>query len=140
MQARRLRFNVLVLAAGVLAASASTAAAQTPFAPVPGVEKLDKGRSAQQVPLDLLPPSVREGMKVTLERPTLFTNGPAESFACKPEVYYWFLEHPDRAVAVWRKLGAKCINISDRGAGRFGWTDEHGSEVVWDTVLRGPNL
>jgi hypothetical protein len=83
---------------------------------------------------------MREGLKTTLERPTLFTNGPAEQFACKPEVYYWFLDHPDRAVIAWRRLGAKCVTISDRGAGRFAWSDENGSEIVWEAVHRGPNL
>jgi hypothetical protein len=139
MQARRLRLTWLGLVAGVLAASASSAAAQTPFAPVPGAEKWDKVRSAQQVPLDQLPPAVRDGVKVTLERPTLFTSGPAEVFACRPAVYYWILEHPDRAVQAWRRLGAKCVSIVDRGAGRFAWTDDQGSEIIWGTVHSGPN-
>jgi len=140
MAFRRWRLTWLGLVAGVLAVGAGQAAAQAPFAPVPGAEKWDKVKSAQQVPLEQLPPSVRDGVKVTLERPTLFTNGPAESFGCKPAVYYWFLDHPDRAVIAWRRLGAKCVNITDRGAGRFGWSDENGSEIIWDTVLRGQNL
>ena len=26
--------------------------------------------------------------------------------------------------------------IADRGAGRFGWTDEHGSDLQWETVFQ----
>jgi hypothetical protein len=65
---------------------------------------------------------------------------PAEAFACEPAVYYWFLDHPDRAVTAWRRLGAKCLTITDRGGGRFGWADENGSDIVWETVYRTPEL
>lgn len=140
MQARLWRLTWQCVLAALLATGASRATAQTPFSPVPAAEKWDKIKSAQQVPLDQLPASVRDGMKATLEKCTLFTSGPAESFCCKPAVYYWFLEHPDRAVLAWRRLGAKCVNISDRGAGRFGWSDDSGSDITWDTVHRGPNL
>jgi hypothetical protein len=32
------------------------------------------------------------------------------------------------------------MEITDRGGGRFGWTDGHGSEVHWDTVVNRPGL
>ena len=140
MQPRRLRFTWLGWVVGVCAASAGTATAQSPFVQVPTAEKWDKTRSAQQVPMDQIPAAMREGLKATLERPTLFTSGPTEIFPCKPAVYCWCLDHPDRAVIAWRRLGAKCVSISDRGAGRFGYTDEHGSDLSWDTVVRDPNL
>jgi hypothetical protein len=90
------------------------------------------------VPLDDLPKGVRDAVRAVLERPTLHTSGPSESFTCKSAQYYEFLEHPDRAVAIWRKLGAKCLSITDRGKGSFGWADERGSDVHWDMVLSGP--
>ncbi len=92
------------------------------------------------MPVEVLPPHVREGARLAVEKATLFSHGPAESFSCDPAVYYWFLDHPDRAVTAWRRLGAKCLSISDRGNGRFGWADEAGSDVVWETVYRAPNL
>jgi hypothetical protein len=100
----------------------------------------DRARAAAQIPLDLLPPYAREGARHTLQKPTVFSRGPAETFACEPAVYYWFLDHPDRAVTAWRRLGAKCLTITDRGGGRFGWTDENGSDIVWETVYRTPEL
>ena len=141
MQPRRLRLIWLSLVAGVFAANACPALAQqSPFVQVPTAEKWDKIRSAQQVPMEQIPAAMREGLKVTLERPTLFTSGPTELFACKPAVYYWCLDHPDRAVIAWRRLGAKCVGINERGPGRFGYSDEHGTDIAWDTVVRGPNL
>jgi hypothetical protein len=97
-------------------------------------------RSASSVPLDQLPPNVREDVRHALEKPTLFAGGPSESFLCKPELYYWFLDHPDRAVLAWRRLGAACLNITDRGNGRFGWADDQGSDISWETVYNGPNM
>src|SRR5216110_2924423 len=70
----------------------------------------------------------------TAETPTLFTPGPAETFLGNPALYYWFLDHPDRAVVAWQRLGAAVMPISDRGQGKFGWTDSLGSDVVWETV------
>jgi hypothetical protein len=55
-------------------------------------------------------------------------------------MYHWFLDHPDRAALVWRRLGAKVVEMSDRGNGRFGWSDAHGSDVHWDTVYRTSSL
>jgi hypothetical protein len=63
-----------------------------------------------------------------------------EKFPCCPDQYHWFLDHPDRAVKVWKGLGAKCMNITDRGKGRFGWTDAQGSEIHWDTVYLSPQM
>lgn len=82
----------------------------------------------------------QQEVRQVLQGPTVAARAPAETFACRPENYYHFLDHPDQAVRAWRKLGAKCVTITDRGAGQFGWNDELGSEVTWETVFRGPNL
>src|SRR5213080_2697685 len=110
------------VAAALWAGAAARATAQQ--APSRTDVAQDKARAAAQVPLDQLPPRVRDGARVALEKPTVFSRGPSEAFACDPAVYYYFLDHPDRAVNAWRRLGAKCLNITDRGNGRFGWTDE----------------
>jgi hypothetical protein len=116
-------------------AEEASALAQAPPQTVPAFgDKMDKARAAANVPLQDVPEKFREGVKIALEKPALYTQGPAESFACAPHFYYWLLEHPDRGVAAWRKLGAQCVMIVDRGAGRFGWTDEHGSDLQWETV------
>jgi hypothetical protein len=102
-------------------------------APTTG-DKMDKAQAAALVPLQDVPSRFREGVKTTLEKPALFTQGPVENFICAPHFYYWLLEHPDRGVLAWRRLGAQCVMIVDRGAGRFGWTDEHGSDLQWEAV------
>src|SRR5437763_7585609 len=85
---------------------------------------------------DEVPEDYRAGVLAVLEKPTFRACGPAEAFHCQAAVYRWLLDHPDRAVWMWRKLGAVCTDITDRGGGRFGWRDGHGSDVHWDTVVR----
>ncbi|HEV3256046.1 MAG TPA: hypothetical protein VG013_04135 [Gemmataceae bacterium] len=119
----------LGLIAGMLWASAATAQ-----------EAPELAWNSEPVPLAQIPATVRDHVRQTLERPTYTARGPAESFLCRPAMYHWFLEHPDRAVGAWRRLGARCVDIQDRGDGRFGWSDELGSDVHWDTVYRGPRM
>src|SRR5262249_52187621 len=95
---------------------------------------------ASEVPLEQLPAGYRERVEFTLAHPTLTTHGPVEAFTCKPAQYRYLLDHPDRGIEMWRRLGAKCVDIADRGNGRFAWTDEMGSDVHWDTVYRSNRL
>jgi hypothetical protein len=129
MQHRRMGAGWLGLLAGVLWVSTATAQ-----------EAPERDWNGEPVPLEQVPAGVRERVRQALERPTYTARGPAESFQCRPAVYHWLLEHPDRAVLAWRRLGARCVDIQDRGDGRFGWSDELGSDVHWDTVYRGPGM
>lgn len=86
------------------------------------------------IPLDAMGEKQRALARSVADRPTLAARGPDETFACRPDQYYYFLEHPDRAVTAWRRLGAKCVSITPRGDGLFGWSDEHGSDLVWQTL------
>jgi hypothetical protein len=92
------------------------------------------------VPLDDIPEPQRALVHSVLDRPTLAARGPTETFVCRPDHYYWFLEHPDRAVTAWRKLGAKCVSIVPRGEGTFGWSDDNGSDLTWQTLHRGTGV
>jgi hypothetical protein len=94
----------------------------------------------QEIPLELLSERQRDLAKQVLEKPAFTAKGPSESFFCRPEHYQFFLDHPDRAVTAWRRLGAKCVTIANRGAQQFGWCDDQGSEVTWETIHRGAEL
>jgi hypothetical protein len=89
-----------------------------------------------RVPLNELPSSLRECVRVVLEHPTLSSRGPLEAFRCRPRLYYWLLDHPDVAANLWRGLGAKCIDISASDDGCFSWNNMQIGEVHWQTILR----
>lgn len=131
MRCRRIGVGWLGLLAGVFWASLGGAWGQEPAGP---------GWETAPVPLERLPAAVREAVRQTLVQPTYHARGPAECFICEPAHYHWFLDHPDRAVVAWRRLGAKCIDIEDRGNGRFGWSDPQGSDVTWTTVYQDAHM
>ena len=94
--------------------------------------------AAIQIPWNDLNEKATAISKTMMEKPTVQARGPAETFSCTPEQYYWLLDNPDRAVNAWRKLGAKCVSIQRRGPGKFGYTDEMGSDVTWETIHQAP--
>ncbi len=116
----------LGLVAGML--WAGSAAAQTANAPSP------------RLPLDELPAELRETVRRIVERPTLSATGPAEEFTGRPATYQWLLDHPNYASQAWRRLGTPCLEITDRGDGKFGWADSQGSDLFWRTIYRTPEM
>jgi hypothetical protein len=102
--------------------------------------KPNQEQIAKEVPLEQLPAAIRDGVRRVLEQPTVFAHGPPEAFRAQPAFYCWLLDHPDRGVQMWRRLGAKCVTIVDRGNGYFGWTDGQGTDISWQTIHRSTNL
>lgn len=94
-------------------------------------------RSAQVEPpqISLLPAAYQLRVRQVVELPNLTYHGTAEEFVGKSSLYYWLLDHPDRASHAWRRLGTPCMEIADRGNGRFGWSDDHGSDIWWETLF-----
>jgi hypothetical protein len=134
----------LGLALGVLGESAATAQAQSSVknesAPKT-VEDIELAKSAvSAIPLDRLPPKISERVRRVVEQPTLSAHGPAEVFRASSSFYRWLLDHPDRGVQMWRRLGARCMTISERGGGRFGWADGQGTDITWQTIHRARGI
>ena len=131
----------LGIALGVLGESAATASAQFPSKIEPATQtanEFDRQSVVAAIPLDRLPPKVRDGVRRVLEQPTLVAQGPAEVFRARASFYRWLLDHPDRAVQMWHRLGARCITIRERGAGKFGWADGQGTDISWQTIHSAP--
>ncbi len=101
-----------------------------------GPRTVQQGFVPAPVPLEELPPPVRDRVRVVLEHPTLASRGPLEAFRCRPSIYYWLLDHPDVAMRLWRGLGAKCSDIHPLGEGSFSWRDAQNGEVHWHTIVR----
>lgn len=135
----RLRFLGLLTAGLLWYAGAQVQAGPLPrlFGSPPVSEK---HQAATQVPLEQLHPAVRSKVQQVLQHPTLYTHGPVESFQCQPGLYTWLLDNPDRTMQGWQQLGAKCIEITNRGNGVFGWSDDQGSDVWWQTIYPGHNM
>ena len=85
-------------------------------------------------PLDSVKPEFRDAVNKCINKPTVSTRAAGEEVVCTVAVYEWLYEHPDRVALAWQRLKVPSIPISDMGNGKFGWTDEYGSEIVWQTV------
>ena len=92
-----------------------------------------------KISLDALLPASREKVRSVIVQPSLSAKGPAETFNTDLNTYHWLLEHPDHTVKLWRLQGAKVTDIEQRGA-LSRWSDEQGSEVVWQTALGIPGM
>ncbi len=103
-------------------------------------EPSEQVQAAAAVPLEQIPPAFRDKVSQVLARPTLYSRGPQENFECRPDLYRWMLDHPDRTVLAWKRLGAKCVDIEVRGNGWFGWSDGQGSDIAWVALHSTPSL
>jgi hypothetical protein len=107
--------------------------------PPPLLKKLDASQTVV-IPWDELNEHAAAVAKPLMERPTVVARGPAETFACVPEQYYWLLDNPDRAVTAWRRLGAKCVSINRRGPNKFGYADDTGTDVAWEVIHQSAHV
>ena len=117
-----------ILGLWCIGATCADAAKDTPFSKKP------QPAPSVVIPWEALDERTAALAKQMMENPTVLARGPVDTFTCAPEQYYWLLDNPDRAVAAWRRLGAKCVSIQKRADGRFVYSDDTGSEVIWETV------
>lgn len=106
----------------------------------PGLFKKIDASQTVTIPWNDLDERVSAIAKQMMERPTLVSRSQGETFSCMPEQYYWLLDNPDRAITAWRRLGAKCVTIQRRPNNKFGYVDDAGSDVAWETVHQAPGL
>jgi hypothetical protein len=83
---------------------------------------------------DVVRPEFRDAVLKVVRNPTISTRAMGEQVVCTVAVYEWLYDHPDRVALAWKRLQVPAVTITDLGGGKFAWTDENGSEVVWQTV------
>lgn len=141
MQCRRMAWGWVLLlggAAGTNAVSAQSTPNGVRSVSLPRPTAPAQGFVAAPVPLEELAPAVRPRVAGVLEHPTLSARGQLEAFHCRPNLYFWLLDHPDAAARLWRSLGAKCTDILARNDGGFSWKDAQNGEIHWHPILRTP--
>lgn len=85
---------------------------------------------------ELVRPPFREPVTAVMRKPTITARGTSDEVVCRPEVYEWLLERPDRVALAWTRLKVPCVPITPLGDGRFRYTDDLGSEITWQTAGR----
>src|SRR4029077_17834718 len=116
----------------VLGLGASHASAQSaPTMPFP--------RANEPLPINDIASPERDKVRQVVNQPTFKGRGAGEAFGGRPELYDWLLDHPERALAAWRRLGAIASEIVNHGDGRYSWSDTRGSHIQWHTVYEHKN-
>jgi hypothetical protein len=103
--------------------------------------KSERGKSPSlplPVRLEDMPAQTRDALTKVMKDPTVTSICKVEEFIAHPDTYHWLLDNPDRTATAWRKLGVGAVEIKTLKDGRFFWKDETGSELVWQTVAKGP--
>ena len=124
----------LLLCTAVVALSGLPTFAQTRPSPPTSLTTLPL-----PVALEAMPAATRDALMPVLKDPTITAVSKADDFVAHADMYQWLLDHPDRTSQAWRKLGIGAVEIKQLRDGRFVWRDDNGSELVWQSVARGPN-
>lgn len=133
-----------VFLGGTFAAAGAFAAPPTAADPTTQVSGPIQGSTAPSAPqrvnlLDVVRPEFHEGVLKCVRHPTVTTKSTGDEIVCTVAVYEWLYDHPDRVALAWQRLKIPTVTITDMGSGKFGWNDENGSEVVWQTVGTFPD-
>lgn len=126
-------------AIGVAAAAAPPGTSRPAMATPPLVAATATAPTPRINPFDSVRPEFRDAVNKCVVRPTVTTRASGDKVVCTVAVYEWLYDHPDRVALAWQRLKVPSIPIVDMGNGKFGWTDEHGSEIVWQTVGTFPD-
>ena len=88
---------------------------------------------------EVVQPAFKDTVLKVVRQPTISTKYTSDEVTCGREMYEWLLNHPDRVSLAWRRMKVGCVEITDLGNGKFGWNDDQGSELVWQTVGTFPD-
>ena len=136
-QAKWVKRALGVVLSGTMVMTDVGAVPPTPSMATPPVTTTDSapGQAAQRLNLlDVVRPEFHEGVLKCVRHPTVATQSAGDEIVCTVAVYHWLYDHPDRVALAWQRLKIPTVTITDLGSGKFGWTDENGSEVIWQTV------
>ena len=112
-----------------------------------GIETLEAGNSSgatrrkaiSELPLDRLGPESRTKAETVLKDVGLFRRLPTLKFDVDPDVYRYFLDHPDVAVGTWRAMDISKFQLNEVGPGVYQADAGDGSAGNVEVFYRTPN-
>jgi hypothetical protein len=133
---------VAALLAGLLAASAMAAKAQTPAAGEDPL-KASSSRAAQEEALRSLPSenldaAAQAKIDAVLSNVSLFRRLPVRVIQCDPDFYLLLVQHPDIVVNIWRLLGVTRMSVEQTGPCTFREADNSGTVATIEYLYRSP--
>jgi hypothetical protein len=91
------------------------------------VERTQKQNIIKNIPWDDLTPAAKQKVSSIVQNHTLYHHMPTQAFFCDPEVYQYFLEHPDLLVGFWEGLGMTQISLRELDVNRYSMIESTGT-------------
>lgn len=90
------------------------------------------------IPLDRLSPENHKTVSQLLKNVSFYRRLPKVTFAIEPEVYNYFVAHPDVAVSIWRAMKISKLQMWQTGRYDYEAETDDGSSGILDVVYAGP--
>jgi len=91
------------------------------------------------LPLDKMSQDYRNRVQQIANANSMFRELPTYRFEVDPRVYYFFMQHPDVAVSIWRVMQISEFKMRETRPDGFETDDSDGTSGVIDVAYRGQN-
>lgn len=95
-------------------------------------------KAIAELPVDLLSADARPKLDDVVKNISLFRRMPTLRFATEPDVYQFFITHPDAAVSIWRVMEISTFELSQTGPVTFDADSHDGSTGAIEVLHSSP--
>ena len=93
-----------------------------------------------RVPWDALSPNAQEKIRQLTSSATIYRRLPMAGGRCNPELFDFFLTHPNAIVELWRSMGYEEVSMVDEGAGIYALAERSGSTGKLQIIYQDAEL
>jgi hypothetical protein len=97
---------------------------------------VNKRNAIKKIPFDDLSPLVRRRLSAVIQNHTVYYQLPTQAIFCDPEVYQYFLEHPDLLVGLWETLGISQLTLRETDVDRYNLLESSGTAAEVGLLYR----
>jgi hypothetical protein len=102
-------------------------------------ERINKQTAIKKIPWDELSPPMKQKLSLIVQNHSIYHQLPTQAIFCDPEVYQYFLEHPDLLVGFWECLGLTQIALRETDTDRFNLVETTGTVADVGLFYRSTN-
>jgi hypothetical protein len=102
-------------------------------------ERVNKQNAIKKIPWDELTTPVKQKISSIIQNNSVYYHLPTQAIFCDPEVYQYFLEHPDLLVGFWESLGVTQITLRETETNRYNLIETTGTIADVGMFYRSTN-
>jgi hypothetical protein len=100
----------------------------------------EKQASYQKIPWDELSPAVQSKIQSVVSGASLFHRMPQQTIYADPEIYHYFIQHPDLVIGFWEQLGATQLSLHEVRENRYILKEESNTTANIQVVYRTKDI